>query len=96
MAEIIRFGAVFKLDDPTQAEAWRIISQRPPRMRMAAICRMICGYQEQKDLLDAIRRLLREELQTVTISDAPNEKAGNVDEDILGFLHSLQEGDGFL
>ena len=96
MGEIIRFGAVFKLDDPMQAEAWRIISRQPPRMRMASLCRMVCGYQAQKDLLDAIRTLLREELQSVTVSNTPNEKAGDVDDDILGFLRSLQEGDDFL
>ena len=62
---------------------------------MDAVCRMINGYMEQQELLEAIRGTIREELAGVpfTKTTTQQEQAGAVDEDVLGFLRALQEGD---
>ena len=51
---------------------------------------------DQQELLDAIRRTIREELTGVSFTKATTTQqaqAGAVDEDVLGFLRALQEGD---
>ena len=96
MAEYMRFGASFKMDVPEQAQAWKILSAYPPRQRMAALSRMICGYQQESKLLESIRKILREELQGASISIQPQEKVESADNDALDFLLSLQKGDGFI
>lgn len=66
----------------------------PAGQRSAAVCRMICEHREQQELLDAVRQAIRQELQGSQIKftqAAP--QAGDVDDDVLGFLASLQEGD---
>lgn len=66
----------------------------PAGQRSAAVCRMICEHREQQELLDAVRQAIRQELQGSQIKftqAAP--QAGDVDDDVLGFLVSLQEGD---
>ena len=96
MAEYMRFGASFKMDEPEQATAWKILSAYPPRQRMSALSRMICGYQQESKLLESIRKILREELQGASISIQPQEKVESADNDALDFLLSLQKGDGFI
>lgn len=66
----------------------------PAGQRSAAVCRMICEHREQQELLDAVRQAIRQELQgsqTQITQAAP--QAGDIDDDVLGFLVSLQEGD---
>lgn len=66
----------------------------PAGQRSAAVCRMICEHKNQRELLDAVRQVIRQELQGSQIQItqvAP--QAGDVDDDVLGFLASLQEGD---
>ena len=66
----------------------------PAGQRSAAVCRMICEHREQQELLDAVRQAIRQELQgsqTQITQAAP--QAGDVDDDVLGFLAALQEGD---
>ena len=49
---------------------------------------------EQQELLDAVRQAIRQELQGSQIQIAQAApQAGSIDEDVLGFLASLQEGD---
>ena len=53
---------------------------------------------EQESLLESIRQTIREELHSVEFISAKEEseqpQAGDVDENVLGFLFSLQqEGD---
>ena len=50
---------------------------------------------EQQELLEAVRRTIREELTGVSFTKTTTqpEQAGAVDEDVLGFLRALQEGD---
>lgn len=55
---------------------------------------MICEHREQRELLEAVRQAIRQELQgsqTQITQAAP--QAGDIDDDVLGFLASLQEGD---
>ena len=58
---------------------------------------MVCRAQEQDRLLDAIRKMFREELGRLelypTREKTEKPQAGDVDESILGFLRALQEGD---
>ena len=55
---------------------------------------MICEHENQRELLEAVRQAVRQELQgsqSQITQAAP--QAGSIDEDVLGFLASLQEGD---
>ena len=58
---------------------------------------MICKGYQREDLLDGIRRVIREELHSVELVSAKEKneqpQAGDVDDNVLGFLRSLQEGD---
>ena len=66
----------------------------PAGQRSAAVCRMICEHREQRELLEAVRQVIRQELQGSQIQVAQAApQAGDVDDDVLGFLVSLQEGD---
>ena len=66
----------------------------PAGQRTAAVCRMICEYRDQQELLDAVRQTIRQELRgsKIQITQAAPQ-TGDVDDDVLGFLASLQEGD---
>ena len=68
MAEKRRFSLSFSLAQREQRDAWERLSAVPPGQRMDAVCRMINGYMDQQELLDAIRRTIREELTGVSIS----------------------------
>lgn len=57
---------------------------------------MILEHQSQRELLDAVRSVIREELRSVQIvsqqiEEPEQQDAGNVSDDVLGFLLSLQE-----
>ena len=96
MAEKRRLSLDFSMAQQNQREAWEHVSSIPPRHRMDAICKMINGYMTQQELLKAIRQILREELNSISINqknDTKQEQAGDMDADVLGFLLSLQEGD---
>ena len=66
----------------------------PAGQRSAAVCRMICEHREQRELLEAVRQVIRQELQGSQIQIAQAAlQAGDIDDDVLGFLVSLQAGD---
>ena len=92
MPEKRRLSLSFSLAQREQRDAWKRLSAVPPGKRMDAVCRMINGYME---LLEAIRGAIREELAGVSFpkTTTQQEQAGAVDEDVLGFLRALQEGD---
>ena len=92
MPEKRRLSLSFSLAQREQRDAWERLSAVAPGQRMDAVCRMINGYQE---LLEAVRRIIREELAGVSFpkTTTQQEQAGAVDEDVLGFLRALQEGD---
>ncbi len=90
MAEKRRLNLSFSLASPQQREAWRILRAIPSGRRTEAVCRAVC----QADLADTIRTIIREELQNIHIEKENNTgtQAGDIDEDVLGFLRSLQSG----
>ena len=62
----------------------------------AAVCRMVCEYKGQQELLDAVRQTIRQELRGAQLTKEEAQDsggAGDVDESVLGFLLALQEGD---
>lgn len=89
-----RLNLSFSMTSPIQQRAWKKLMDIPAGQRSAAVCRMICEHREQQELLDAVRQAIRQELQGSQIKftqAAP--QAGDIDDDVLGFLVSLQEGD---
>ena len=95
MAEKRRLNLALNLSAPHQREAWHILRAIPAGQRTDAVCRMICAGHQRDTLLDSIRAMLREELRRVEFVSV-NEKmeepqAGGVDENVLGFLLSLQD-----
>ena len=96
MPEKRRLSLSFSLTQREQRNAWERLSAVAPGQRMDAVCRMINGYMDQHELLDAIRTILREELTGVSFSKnnmQPEQAGAAVDENVLGFLRALQEGD---
>lgn len=97
MAEKRRVNLSLNLSAPHQREAWNILRTIPSGQRTDAVCRMICKGYQQEDLLDGIRRVIREELCSVELVSAKEKneqpQAGDVDDNVLDFLRSLQEGD---
>ena len=84
---------------PFQREAWERLCSIPAGQRTDTVCRAVCRMYEQKSLLEAVRQMIREELHSVEFISAKKEseqpqETGDVGDDVLGFLLSLQqEGD---
>ena len=83
---------------PFQREAWERLCAIPAGQRTDTVCRAVCRMYEQESLLETVRQTIREELHSVEFisvkegSEQP--QAGDVDENVLGFLFALQqEGD---
>ena len=99
MAEKRRVNLSLNLSASHQREAWDIIRAIPAGQRTDAVCRMICKGYKREDLLDSIRRIIREDLlsmEFISAKEKPEQpqEAGDVDENVLGFLFALQqEGD---
>ena len=90
-----RINLSFSMSSPIQRRAWKKLTEIPAGQRTAAVCRMICEYKGQQELLDAVRQTIRQELRGVQLTKEAqdNISAGDVDESVLGFLLALQEGD---
>ena len=90
---------------PVQREAWELLETIPAGQRTETVCRAVCRMFGEESLLDTIRQTIREELRGVRITPAVETiqakeqteqplEAGDVDENVLGFLLALQrEGD---
>ena len=84
---------------PFQREAWERLCAIPAGQRTDTVCRAVCRMYEQESLLETVRQMIREELHSVEIISAKEEseqpqETGDVGDDVLGFLLSLQqEGD---
>ena len=89
-----RLNLSFSMASPIQRQAWKRLMDIPAGKRTEHVCRMICEHKNQQELLDAVRQVIRQELQgsQIQITQAAPQ-AGSIDEDVLGFLASLQEGD---
>ncbi len=87
-----RLNLSFSMTSPIQRQAWEKLLDIPAGQRSAAVCRMICEHKNQQELLDAVQQAIRRELQNsrIKITEAAPQ-AEDVNEDILGFLASLQE-----
>lgn len=89
-----RLNLSLNLAAPHQREAWSILRAIPAGQRTDAVCRMICESHRRDALLDSIRAVMREELRSVEFISAKEKseqpQAGDVDENVLGFLLALQ------
>lgn len=88
-----RINLSFSMSSPIQRRAWKKLTEIPAGQRTAAVCRMVCEYKGQQELLDAVRQTIRQELRGVQLTKEEAGRAGDVDESVLGFLLALQEGD---
>lgn len=91
-----RLNLSFSMTSPVQQRAWKKLMDIPAGQRSAAVCRMICEHREQRELLDAVRQTIRQELRGMQLTKEEAQdsgRAGDVDESVLGFLLALQEGD---
>jgi hypothetical protein len=97
VAEKRRVNLSLNLSAPRQRQAWNILRSIPPGQRTDTVCRMLCEYRDQETLLNTIRTVIQEELRNGEFQPKSNAQAeqlaGDVDENVLGFLRSLQEGD---
>ena len=93
-----RLNLSLNLSAPHQREAWNILRAIPAGQRTDAVCRMICKGHKQEDLLDSIRAVVREVFTGVEfISEketTEQPQAGDVDDNVLGFLLALQNDGG--
>ena len=89
-----RLNLSFSMTSPIQRQAWKKLMDIPAGKRTDHVCRMICEHKNQQELLDAVRQAVRQELQgrQIKITEAAP-KAESIQDDVLGFLVSLQEGD---
>lgn len=98
MTEKRRLNLSLNLSTPHQREAWNILRAIPAGQRTDAVCRMICESHKRDALLDSIRMAVREELRNVEFISAKEKserlQAGDVDENVLGFLLALQQEEG--
>ena len=96
MAGTRRLNLSFSLTSHQQREAWPIFRSIPAGQRTDAVCRTARKAHAQASLRSAIRGLIREELRhlDLTIEKSQQAQAGDMDENVLGFLLALQqEGD---
>ena len=98
MAEKRRLNLSFSMASPFQREAWERLCAIPAGQRTDTVCRAVCRMYEQESLLETVRQTIREELHSVEMISAKEKseqpQAGDVDENVLGFLFSLQNDGG--
>ena len=98
MADKRRVNLSLNLSAPHQREAWGIIRAIPAGQRTDVVCRMICKGYKRDALLEEIRAVIREELHSVEVVSVKEKteqpQAGDVDENVLGFLLALQQEEG--
>ena len=92
-----RLNLAFSMDSPLQREAWALLSAIPAGQRTDAVCHAVCRVHEWDSLLDAVRAAIREELGSASFATEQPEQpqgAGDVGDDVLGFLFALQDDGG--
>ena len=93
MGERRRLNLSFSMASPLQREAWALLSAVPPGQRIDTVCRAVCRAHDEKAMLNALRTVLREELGSISFITEPcvqPREAGDVGDDVLGFLLALQ------
>ena len=99
VSEKRRLNLSFNMASPLQREAWKRLCAIPAGQRTDAVCRAVCRMYEQDALLEAIRRIIREELHSVEFVSGKEkieqpQEAGGIGDDVLGFLLALQNDGG--
>lgn len=98
MSEKRRLNLSFNMASPLQCEAWKRLCAIPSGQRTDAVCRAVCRMYEQDRLAETLRAVIREELHSVEFISKTEKteqpQAGNVDENVLGFLFALQNDGG--
>ena len=98
MAERRRLNLSFSMASPLQREAWKRLCAIPAGRRTEAVCRAVCRMNEYDALVETVRQIVREELRGVEFVFATEKpvqpQAGDVDENVLGFLLALQNNGG--
>ncbi len=97
MSEKRRLNLSFSMASPLQREAWAILSAIPAGQRTDAVCHAMCRAHGETTMLDALRAVLREEWGGVGFSTekcVQEQGAGDVGDDVLGFLLALQDDGG--
>ena len=62
-----RLNLSFSMTSPVQRKAWKKLMDIPAGQRTAAVCRMICEYRDQQELLDAVMKKEREDLRLTNL-----------------------------
>ena len=79
------------LNEPQHRRAWALLQQMPPAKRKEFLVQSILAAEQTNRLEKSIRKVVREELQAVNITDAvscpPPETA--IPDSALDFLNSL-------
>ena len=98
MSEKRRLNLSFNMASPLQREAWKRLCAIPSGRRTEAVCRAVCQMYEQNRLAETLRAVIREELHSVEFITEKGKngqpQAGDVDENVLGFLLALQNDGG--
>ena len=93
-----RLNLSFSMASPLQRGAWELLCAVPAGRRTDAVCCAVCQMRERDALLEAVRQIVREELHRADIISAKEKseqpRAGDVDENVLGFLFALQNDGG--
>ena len=92
-----RLNLSLSMTSPLQREAWAILSAIPAGQRTDAVCHAVCRTHEETTMLDALRAVLREEWGSSSVKtekSARTQEAGDVGDDVLGFLLALQDDGG--
>ena len=79
------------LSDPQHRRVWALLQQVPPAKRKEFLVQSILAAEQTDRLEKSIRKVVREELQAVNITDAvPSSLSENaIPDSALDFLNSL-------
>ena len=79
------------LSDPQHRRAWALLQQMPPAKRKEFLVQSILAAEQTDRLEKSIRKVVREELQAVNITNAvPSPLSENaIPDSALDFLNSL-------
>ena len=91
-----RINLSFSMSSPIQRRAWKKLTEIPAGQRTAAVCRMVCEYKGQQELLDAVRQTIRQELRGAQLTKEEAQDSGgaeSIQDEVFGYLAALQEGD---
>ena len=99
MGEKRRLNLSFSMASGLQRQVWELLSAVPAGQRTNTVCHAVCRMYAQDSLLESIRAVIREELHGMEFAQSKEEpeqpqEAGDVGNDVLGFLFALQDDGG--